>query len=238
MKIALIACACFTLQLVALSSANAKDFVFGGRTTPCTEAVKYREKDLFIAFVSAVDNFDKTKEERINAAIQGFKADVAALTKDIDKADKAKAKRIVIAVAGVVLGMTASKYATVGVKQTLSATEKQAMAAVAGRGAEWYSTFLKYGANGEVDVLTIATMPASILLSFSPFGVAQKVWALGPATIDVATAIAEAELVKGEAKLTASMIQNRSEELVRKLQMPKIAEINRLKSEIDKQCGS
>lgn len=221
----------------AASAADTRTFSFGGRQSSCKDAATYRDGQLYADFASAIDNFNATREARINATIAGFKADVVSLTEDIEKADTAKQKKIAVAVAGIVLGKAADKLATVGVKQTLSAVEKQAMKAVANRGAEWTTVFLKYGATGDVDVTGIVGMPLSLLLSFSPFGAAEKAWSLGNAGIDVATAVAEAEIIKGEAKLTAAATRTRAEALAKKLQMPKISEINRLKNEIDRQCG-
>lgn len=221
----------------ATSVASAKDFNFGGRKMTCAEAGTYRDGQLFVEFASAIDNFDGTREARINATIASFKSDVQSLTLDIEKANTAKQRKIAVAVAGVVLGRAADKLATVGVKQALSAAEKQALKAIAGRGAEWSSVFLKYGTTGDIDVTSIVAMPMSLLLSFSPFGVAEKAWSLGNAGIDIAAAVAEAELIKGEAQLTSATTIARAETLAKKLQMPRISEINRLKNEIDKQCG-
>ena len=219
------------------SEACAKDFSFGGRIMSCKDAAVFRDGQLYAEFASAIDNFDATREARIKATIDQFKNDVNTLSLDIEKADAAKQKKIAVAIAGIVLGSAADKLATVGVKQTLSAVEKQAMKAVANRGAEWTTVFLKYGTTGDVDVTGIVGMPLSLLLSFSPFGVAEKAWSLGNSGIDIATAVAEAEIIKGEAKLTAANTRSRAEALGRKLQMPKIGEVLRVKNEIDKQCG-
>lgn len=228
---ALIAASCAT------SAAGAQDFSFGGRKDTCKYAAAYRDGQLYAEFANAIDNFDTTREARVNATIERFKADVNTLVSDIDKADALKQRKIAVAVAGIVLGSAADKLATVGVKQTLSAVEKQAMKAVANRGTEWITVFIEYGTTGEVDVTGIVGMPLSFLLSFSPYGIAEKAWALGNAGIDMAAAIAEAEIIKGEAKLTAATTKARAEALAKKLQMPKIGEIIRLKNEIDKQCG-
>lgn len=225
---------------IALFSANdafAKDFSFGGRVVSCKQAAVYRDNELFIDFANAVDNFDATREQRINATLAALRLDVQTLTKDMDTADSLKRRRIAVAVAGVVLGEAAGKISTVGVKAPLSQVEKKALGAVAGRGGEWTTIFLKYGTTGDVDVTGMAVMPMTLLLSFSPYGVAERAWSLGNAAIDIASAVAEAEIIKGEAKLTATMTTQRAEALARKLQMPRIQEVNRLKNEIDKQCG-
>lgn len=223
--------------LAGATHAVAKDFNFAGRKSTCKEAVAYREGQLLFDFATAVDNFDSTKEQRISATIAAFSKDVEKISKEIDAADAVKRKRIAVAVTGLVLGAAANKLSTVGVKPIVSEQERKALAAVAGRGAEWYSTFLKYGASGEVDVTSIVAMPASLLLSFSPFGTAEKVWSIGNASIDIASAIAEAEIIKGAANLTAQQTIERAKALAGKLQMPKLIQLNVLKNEIDKQCG-
>lgn len=223
--------ACFAHQ------AQAREFVFAGRTVSCTVAGKYRDTNLFPAYASALDNFDATREQRINAAIKEFEADVAKLAKDIEKADEVLTKRLAIAATGVVFGATAKKLSTVGVKTPLSEQEKKALEALADRGSEWTNIFMKYGTLGEVDVTAIVAMPASFLLALTPFGTAQRVWALGNTTIDIVSAIAEAEITKGEKRLQASTIVARTKALAGKLQLPKIRELDILRAEIDKQCG-
>ena len=229
-----IACTAFAFSL---PTAYAKDFSFGGRVTSCAQAAVYRDNQLFLEFATAVDNFDATREQRINATVAALKLDVQLLTKGMDSADVNKRRRIAVAVAGVVLGQAAGKISTVGVKAPISQVERKALDAVAGRGSEWTSVFLEYGSTGDINVTAVAAMPMTLLLSFSPFGVAEKAWSLGNAAIDIASAVADAEIIKGEAKLTAAMTLQRAEALARKLQMPRIQEVSRLKNEIDKQCG-
>lgn len=225
------------ISLAPTTQAQAKDFVYGGRVSTCKEAASYRDNQLFMEFVTAMDNFDATREKRINATLSALRADLHSLTKDLDSADAAKTRRIAVAVAGVILGQAAEKLSTVGVRPGGSDVEQKALAAIAGRGADWVSVFMKYGNDKQVDVGALATMPVSLLLAFSPFGAAQKVWSLGSAGIDIASSVAEAELIKGETRLTAALINQRAEALVGKLQMPRIHEVNQLKNEIDKQCG-
>lgn len=230
----------FTIALAftcVINPALAKDFVYGGKVASCKSAGEYRDNQLFADFASAVDNFDSNREQRIEETIKSFSASVKELSKEIEDADEAKTKRISVAVAGVVLGAAATKVSTFGVKQLLSPVEKKALSAVANRGAEWSSIFLKYGLTGDVDVLSIAALPASFLISFSPFGTAEKVWSLGNATIDIAFAIAEAEIIKGQSKIIAADLLARAEHLAKKLQKPRIDQLILLKNEIDSQCG-
>jgi len=117
---ALIAASCAT------SAAGAQDFSFGGRKVTCKDAAAYRDGQLYAEFANAIDNFDTTREARVNATIERFKADVNTLVADIEKADALKQRKIAVAVAGIVLGSAADKLATVGVKQTLSAVEQHA----------------------------------------------------------------------------------------------------------------
>ncbi|MDR0281116.1 MAG: hypothetical protein LBJ37_24910 [Paucimonas sp.] len=223
--------------LAPVVDAQAKDFVFGGRTTSCQQAAQYRDNQLFMDFATAIDNFDATREQRINATLTALRVDLQTLTQDMDAANAQKKRRIMVAVAGVVLGEAAGKLSRVGVKPNVSKVEKQALDALASRGADWTSVFLDYGVNGSINPASLVAMPMSLLLSFSPYGVAEKTWALGNAGIEIATAVAEADIIKGETQVTAAMVRTRAEALARKLQMPRLQEINRMKNEIDKQCG-
>lgn len=220
-----------------VGSAQSKTFSFGDRQVSCAEAVKYRDGQLFYEYIGAIDNFDSTREQRIGATIARFEADVASLTADIEKVDAMRQRRIAVAVAGLVLGSVAEKVSTVGVKNILTDIERKSLKIVAGRGAEWASIFIGYGVTGEIDVQSVAAMPMSLLLSFSPFAVAEKAWSLGSAGIDIATAVAESELLKGDLKLEAEVIRSRAKSLAKKLQMPRVIELNRIKNQIDMQCG-
>lgn len=225
------------LAMVCASAVQAREFVYGARVTSCKAAASYRDKELFADFVTALDQFDATREQRINAALSALRNDLKTLTRDLDSADAMKKRRIIVAVAGVAPGQAAEKLATVGVRPGIGDVERRALEAVGSRGAEWTSVFMKYGNDKTVDVTAIATMPFSLLLSFSPFGLAKNAWALGSAGVDIASAVAEAEIIKGETGLTRALVEQRAEALVRKLQMPRIQEVNALKNEIDKQCG-
>ncbi|MFD2645454.1 hypothetical protein [Pseudomonas japonica] len=232
--LALIPC---LVAMVPTGAVQAKTFVYGARVTSCKAAASYRDKELFADFVTALNHFDATREQRINATLSALRADLQTLTKDLDSADAMKKRRIAVAVAGVILGKAAEKLASVGVRPGIGEVERRALEAVASRGAEWTSVFIKYSNDKTVDVTSIATMPFSLLLSFSPFGLAKSAWTLGSAGIDIASAVAEAEIIKGETGLTRALIEQRAEALVRTLQMPRIQEVNALKNEIDKQCG-
>jgi hypothetical protein len=231
------ACSIVLAFICIVSPAFAKDFVYGGRVVSCQSAGKYRDNQLFVDFASAIDNFDSNREKRIEETIKSFKVSVTELSKEIENADEAKTKRISAAVGGVVLGAAATKVSTVGVKQQLSLVEKKALDAVANRGAEWTSIFLKYGVTGDVDVVSIVALPVSFLISFSPYGTAEKVWSLGNTSIDIAFAIAEAEIIKGQSKIAKADLLARAESLAKKLQKPRIDQIILLKNEIDRQCG-
>ncbi len=219
------------------NSAFAKNFNFGGRVVSCNLAADYRDNQLFIDFATAVDNFDSNREQRVNETIKSLKTSIKKLSEEIEGADVDKTKRIAVAVTGVLLGIAADKVSTIGIKQPLSQIEKNALKAVANRGAEWHSLFLKYGLTGDVDVISITALPVSFLISFSPFGTAEKVWSLGNAAIDIAFAIADAEIIKGQNKIAVDDLLVRAEQLVQKLQKPRIDQLMLLKNEIDKQCG-
>lgn len=218
--------------------AVAADFKFGTRAAvSCTVAVQYRDTALYASLAQALDNFDATREARIKAALDAFEADGDRLAKDYDKADAAAKRVIYVALTGIAIGKAADRVAKIGVKPTLTNAEKQAMDALSGRSAQWTQTFIKYGALQEVDLKDLAVMPVSFLMAFTPYAWANVVWDLGTTANDVVFALADREIARNETKLTGAIIKARAQELIKKMQTPKIAEINRLKNAIDAQCG-
>jgi hypothetical protein len=227
----------FSVANLLAAPAHAKDFIWSGRTVSCAKAVEYRDKELFAQLVSAIDNFDAVKEQRLSSAIKGFNEDIKKLSKMIDEANATASKKAIVAAAGVLLGHLAENYGTIGLKTNLTPAEKNALTALATRGADWVNVFTKYGVTGDTDLSTVAAMPVSFLLTFIQFNAATKAWSVGSAAIDIATAVADAELIKGEARVNSATVRTRAEALAKKMQKPKIAELNIIKNEIDKQCG-
>ncbi len=228
------------LALVLLLTSDpvlAREFNYAGRITSCKSAGAYRDNQLFMEFASALDNFNTNREERIVETIKSFSDSVRELATEVEKADEARTKRIGVAVAGVVLGAAAKTLSTFGIKRPLSAVEEKALGAVGTRGADWATIFGKYAKTKDVDVVSVAALPASLLLAFSPFGTAEKVWSLGNTSLDIAVAVAEAEIIKRQSQLTAVQLIARAENLANRLQMPQIKQLNLLKNEIDRQCG-
>lgn len=213
-----------------------KDFTFGGRTVSCEDAVKYRDSQLYMGMGSALESFDTNREQRRQTALAKFDADLAELTKDLDGATSLARKRILVAVAGVAIGHAAGRIAVSGASAGASAIEKQGLKILADRSADWISVFMKYRVDKKIDVVTVVAMPMTVLLALSPAAPIASVWAFGNAGIDIASAIGERELVRGEGNAVAAIIRKRAHDLVAKLQMPKIAALNAFKNEIDAQC--
>lgn len=226
------------LALISSCLVTAKDFSYGSHAKSCAEAVAYRDHDLYMDLTSALNNFDATREARIQAALAKLDKDVTSVAKDIAIADAALRRRLTTTLAALAVSHAASAVVSVGVKPGASAVEKQAMNALGQRAGDWRSVFTGYAGNGSVDVTSVAMMPVTFLLAFTPVGApALLVWEFGTTSIDVAQALGDQQIAGNDSKLTLAIVRERSAALVRKLRMPDLATMNALKNEIDKQCG-
>lgn len=224
--------------IIATPTASAQTFTYGAKTVSCAQAVNYRDNALYTQLSTALDNFDATREARINAALARLDVDIAIVGKDIEKADAKLMRRLVTVAAAIAVSDAASAVASVGVKPGASVIERQALEGLKTRAGEWGSVFTSYAGNGNVDVSAVAMMPVTFLLAFSPVGApALFVWELGSTSIEVADALGERYIARGESKLTLAILRERSASLVRSLRKPDLVTMNTLKNEIDRQCG-
>ncbi len=214
----------------------AGQFEFGGKRMSCNDAKQYRDTQLFEEFAQVYDNYDASKEERLEATLKEFRTAIKDIAKKWDQADVLFRKKVAVTWGGVLVGKIAEK-SKIGVKANLTAQEKRAAEAVVNRGTEWTTVFSQYGLTGEADVKSLVAMPMTLLLTVSGFGVAEKVWSVGSAAMDTAFDLAEREIVKKEYNLTSSELIKRSEALIRKSQAAKVEEVLRFKNQIDNQCN-
>lgn len=219
------------------TSSYGKDFVFGIKTMPCEQAMKFRDTQLFQDFATIYDNYDAKKQERADATVKDFRLAVQEMAKKWDQADAAYKKKVGLAWAGVLIGKAAERV-NIGIKANLTKQEDLAVKALKNRGAEWVTTFTQLGVAGETDVKGIVAMPMTFLLTISGLGAAEAVWSVGTAAMDTAFDLAEREIVKKEYNQTSTELIKRAEVIIRKSQAARIGEINRLKNAIDTQCNS
>lgn len=232
----LMRCLVMLLGALLVTSAQAKDWTYGGKIVSCEKAVKYRDTELFMSYVTAIDNFDADREARAKKVIQGMEAHLPALLKELDSQDKILAKRVVTVVAGLTMAEI-GRYMAVKGKPNISDIEKKTLQALAERSAAWQTFFLKLGTDkgfqpGATDVLQV---PIGFAASFFP--VAGWTFTYGTATIDIAAAIGEHHIAKKDVEVSAEMLRAGIKQITEKLRMPKIAELNVIKTSIDTQCG-
>jgi hypothetical protein len=218
-------------------SVQARNVILDGVLMSCTSAVTFRDVALASEMNLASAKFDKDAERRRQMALAKFDADLLELTRGAEDASDEKWKKIKVAVAGSAIGVASAIYGGHGVKAGASEAERKYAEALIGRGIEWGTFFGKYVALKEPDVTSLATMPVTLLLAIAPHAKAAGVTiAIGGGAIDIATAVAEAELEGDNAKKLRGNIRKRAHDLVSKLQMPRIAKLNAIKNDIDKAC--
>jgi hypothetical protein len=218
------------------ASATAKDFVYAGRTMSCAEAAAYRDKTLFAEYVSAVDNFDAKRENRIAAVVKEMETHIATLTKDMHGMDSELRKRLAVVVAGLAMSYVGRHLATSG-KPNLSPIEKKTLEGLADRATDWRAMFLKYATDKTYKpaAMDVVAVPIGFVAGFFP--AADIVWKTGTSTIDVGTALAEHHIAKKDAKLSVEILRAGVKNIVTKMRMPKIQEILAIKDAIDTQCA-